>query len=72
MTETYTRDGETKFELVYDLPEDDDATVYLAEADADEGAVATTVTRAEFDAEFREYDYDDHMANNLPPEPTRL
>jgi hypothetical protein len=57
MTETtYTRDGSTKLELVYDLPEADDATVYLKPADADDGERAISVTRSEFDAEFEEYD----------------
>ena len=57
-TQTYTRDGETEFELVYEIPPDadDDHTVYLTDADADEGARSESVDLATFRAEFDEYD----------------
>ena len=56
MTEqTYTNDGETEYELVYDeIP--DDGSVYVVEADADEGARSTPVDVDEFESEWEEYD----------------
>lgn len=56
MTETtYTRDGSTELELVYDLPEANNATVYLKPIEANDGAQPIMVSRDEFDAEFEEY-----------------
>jgi len=56
MSETqYTHDGETAYELVYDeVP--DEGSVYVVEADADEGARSTAVPVNEFEAEWEEYD----------------
>jgi len=55
---TYTRDGETEYETVYQIPDDadDNHTVYLKDVDADDGARAETVKLAEFREEFEEYD----------------
>jgi len=55
---TFTNDGETEYELVYDIPEDADAdhTVYVVEADADDGARSEAMTLEEFEANFSEYD----------------
>lgn len=55
---TYTNDGETEHELVYEIPDDadDDHTVYVVEADAPEGARSESMTLAEFEAEFDEWD----------------
>lgn len=57
--ETYTNDGETEYELVYDVPEDagDDYTVWLESDDDKVG-----VDLAEFEAEWTECDYDFYLA----------
>ena len=56
MTEqTYTNDGETEYELVYDeIP--DEGNVYVVEAGADDGARSTAVSVDEFKNEWDEYD----------------
>jgi hypothetical protein len=55
MSETYTNDGETEYELVYDaIP--DEGSVYVIEADADDGARSTAVPVDEFESEWSEYD----------------
>lgn len=55
---TYTRDGQTEHELVYEVPEDadDDHTVYVVESDAEDGARSESMTLSEFEANFEEYD----------------
>lgn len=57
-TQTYTNDGETEHELVYEVPDDadDDHTVYVVEADAEDGARSEAITLGEFEANFEEYD----------------
>lgn len=64
MSATYTQDGDNEFELVYEIPADADAehTVWLESDDEKVG-----IPLKEFEAEWREFDYDDHMANNLAP-----
>ena len=59
MSETYTRDGETEFELVYEIPADadDDYTVWLENDDEKVG-----VELSEFEAEWEECDYDFYVA----------
>jgi len=52
---TYTQNGETEYELVYDeIP--DEGSVYVVEADADDGARSTAVPVDEFESEWSEYD----------------
>lgn len=60
----YTKEGDTEFEAVYEIPEDadDDHTVWLESDDERVG-----VDFATFQEEWREMDYDDHMSNNLTP-----
>jgi len=63
-TQTYTNDGETKYEAVYEVPDDadDEYTVWLESDDDKIG-----VDFATFQSEWREWGYGDHMANNLTP-----
>ena len=51
---TYTNDGETEYELVYDeIP--DEGNVYVVEVGADDGARSTVVDVVEFESEWSEY-----------------
>jgi len=59
---TYTRDGETEYELVYDLPDDESAHVHLVETADGDGAASVSVTLAEFEAEFDEFEESDDPA----------
>lgn len=63
MSETYTRTGDTKFEMVYETPDDadDDYTVWLEAVDADE---KVGVPLAEFEAEFEVYDENEHATTD--------
>jgi hypothetical protein len=52
--QTYTSDGRTEYELVYDeIP--DEGNVYVVEADADDGARSTAVPVDEFESEWEEH-----------------
>ena len=53
-TQTYTNDGETEYELVYDeIP--DEGSVYLIEAGAGVGSRSTPVPVDEFESDWDEY-----------------
>jgi len=56
MAETYTNDGETEYELVYDIPNDaaNDHTVWLESDDEKVG-----VSLSEFRGEWEEYEPND-------------
>jgi hypothetical protein len=66
MATSYTRDGETEYEPLYEIPEDadDDHTVWLKTDDGER----VGVEYAEFQDGWREMKYDDYLAKHSDTE----